>query len=47
MGASDDCSLVLRYELAPVVAVAGDAENIKITYPLDLVVAGAILRCDT
>jgi 2-C-methyl-D-erythritol 4-phosphate cytidylyltransferase len=42
--AGDDCSLVLRYKLAPVVTVAGDAENIKITYPSDLVVAESILN---
>ncbi|MEI6613519.1 MAG: 2-C-methyl-D-erythritol 4-phosphate cytidylyltransferase [Chrysiogenales bacterium] len=40
----DDCSLVLRYMLAPVVTVPGDPTNIKITYPLDLAVAEAILR---
>ena len=42
--AGDDCSLVLRYKLAPVVTVAGDAANIKITYPTDLIVAEAIIR---
>ena len=41
--ASDDCSLVLRYKLAPVVTVLGDPTNIKITYPQDLAVAEAIL----
>jgi 2-C-methyl-D-erythritol 4-phosphate cytidylyltransferase len=43
-GASDDCSLVLRYKLAPVITVDGDVGNIKITYPQDLVVADAIIR---
>lgn len=42
--ASDDCSLVLRYKLAPVVAVLGDPGNIKITYPQDLAIAEAILK---
>ena len=42
--AGDDCSLVLRYGLAPVVAVAGTPSNIKITYPQDLVIAEALLR---
>jgi len=42
--AGDDCSLVLRYGLAPVVTVDGDAANIKITYPGDLVMAEAILQ---
>ncbi len=41
--AGDDCSLVLRYKLAPVVTVAGDPDNIKITYPSDFIVAEAIL----
>ncbi len=43
-GAGDDCSLVLRYKLAPVVTIEGDPANIKITYPLDLVVAESIIR---
>ena len=42
--ASDDCSLVLRYNLAPVVTVGGDAANIKVTVPPDLVIAEAILK---
>jgi 2-C-methyl-D-erythritol 4-phosphate cytidylyltransferase len=42
--ASDDCSLVLRYKLTPVVTVDGDMTNIKITYPEDLLIAEAILR---
>jgi 2-C-methyl-D-erythritol 4-phosphate cytidylyltransferase len=42
--AGDDCSLVLRGRLAPVVAVAGDVNNIKITYPEDLAIAEAILN---
>jgi len=42
--ASDDCSLVLRYNLAPVVTVDGDPDNIKITCPSDLIVAEAISR---
>ncbi|MCJ7525977.1 MAG: 2-C-methyl-D-erythritol 4-phosphate cytidylyltransferase [Candidatus Aminicenantes bacterium] len=41
--AGDDCSLVVRYGLAPVVTVAGDPANIKITYPQDLAIAEAIL----
>jgi len=43
-GASDDCSLVRRYDLAPVVTVMGDPANIKITYPQDLAIAEAILK---
>lgn len=41
--AGDDCSLVLRFALAPVATVAGDPSNIKITYPQDLQIAEAIL----
>jgi 2-C-methyl-D-erythritol 4-phosphate cytidylyltransferase len=40
--ADDDCSLVLRYRLAPVKTVEGDPGNIKITYPQDLAIAEAI-----
>ncbi|MCX6557196.1 MAG: 2-C-methyl-D-erythritol 4-phosphate cytidylyltransferase [Candidatus Aminicenantes bacterium] len=42
--AGDDCSLVLRYRLAPVLTVEGDPGNIKITYPQDLAIAEAILK---
>jgi 2-C-methyl-D-erythritol 4-phosphate cytidylyltransferase len=45
--AGDDCSLVLRYRLAPVLTVEGDATNIKITYPQDLAIADAILKTVT
>jgi 2-C-methyl-D-erythritol 4-phosphate cytidylyltransferase len=45
--AGDDCSLVLRYRLAPVVTVPGDPNNIKITYPSDLIVAEAMLNSVT
>jgi 2-C-methyl-D-erythritol 4-phosphate cytidylyltransferase len=41
--ANDDCSLVLRYKLAPVVTVLGDPINIKITYPQDLIIAKALV----
>jgi 2-C-methyl-D-erythritol 4-phosphate cytidylyltransferase len=42
--ASDDCSLVLRYKIAPVVTVDGDLRNIKITYPEDMVIAEAFMK---
>ena len=42
--ASDDCSLVLRYNLAPIATVPGDPGNIKITVAQDLVLAEAILK---
>jgi len=44
--ATDDCGIVLRY--LPEVEVhiaAGSERNIKITYPRDVVVAEALLRC--
>jgi 2-C-methyl-D-erythritol 4-phosphate cytidylyltransferase len=44
--ATDDCGMVLRY--LPDVKVhiaAGSERNIKITYPRDLAVAEALLRC--
>src|SRR6516165_7747096 len=44
--ATDDCGIVLRY--LPEVKVhitAGSERNIKITYPRDLAVAEALLRC--
>jgi 2-C-methyl-D-erythritol 4-phosphate cytidylyltransferase len=42
--ASDDCSLILRYRLAPVHVVEGDPNNLKITYPRDLTVAERLLH---
>ncbi len=42
--ASDDCSLVLRFRLAEVYVVPGSPTNIKITYPLDLILAEQIVR---
>ncbi|WP_199039857.1 IspD/TarI family cytidylyltransferase [Glycomyces salinus] len=45
--ATDDCSVVLRYlPHIPVAAVAGDERNLKVTEPLDLAVAGALLEAD-
>ncbi len=41
--APDDCSLVLKYGLSPVVTVDGDPRNIKITYSYDLDIARALL----
>lgn len=42
--ATDDCSLVLDLNLAPVYVVEGSQMNIKITYPFDLQVAQKILE---
>ncbi|WP_067932214.1 2-C-methyl-D-erythritol 4-phosphate cytidylyltransferase [Alicyclobacillus kakegawensis] len=41
--ASDDCSLVLRFQLAPVHVVEGDVRNLKVTYPADLALAERLL----
>jgi len=43
-GASDDCSLVFKYSLAPVYVIDGAEENIKITYPADIKRAESFLR---
>lgn len=40
---TDDCSLVVKYTHSPVYLVMGDYQNIKVTHPIDLVVASAIL----
>lgn len=41
---TDDCGLVLHYELAPVKVVAGDVNNIKITYPSDIYLADRLFQ---
>ena len=42
---TDDCSVVLRFRPGvPVVTVAGDERNLKVTDPADLAVAEALLR---
>jgi 2-C-methyl-D-erythritol 4-phosphate cytidylyltransferase len=48
LGATDDCSLVLRHvPLARVVAVAGDEINLKITTSIDLVLADRMIQMRT
>ena len=42
--ATDDCSLVFRYQLAEVLVVPGSLDNMKITYPSDLRLAETILE---
>jgi 2-C-methyl-D-erythritol 4-phosphate cytidylyltransferase len=42
--ATDDCSLILHFDLAPVVVVEGSPMNIKITYPFDLEVAEKLVE---
>jgi len=46
--ATDDATVVLRYLPGVAIAVVpGDAENLKITEPLDLFVAEQLLRLRT
>jgi 2-C-methyl-D-erythritol 4-phosphate cytidylyltransferase len=48
LGATDDCSLVLRYVPgARIAAVAGDEVNLKITTKIDLVLADRMLQMRT
>ena len=42
--ATDDCGLILKYNLDKVYIVKGDEKNIKITYPSDLIIAENILE---
>lgn len=44
--ATDDCSLILEFKLAPVYVVEGSPLNIKITYPMDIQMAESILAAD-
>ena len=44
--ATDDCSLILRLNLAPVCVIEGSPLNIKITYPVDLQMAEKILEIE-
>lgn len=41
---TDDCSLVMKYNLADVYVVEGDENNIKITYPNDLLLAESLIK---
>jgi len=43
-GATDDCSLILKLNLAPIYVVDGSPLNIKVTYPMDLQLAEKILE---
>ena len=44
INATDDCSPVLKYNLADIFIVEGDNINIKITYLLDIKIAEEILK---
>ncbi|MCG8277394.1 2-C-methyl-D-erythritol 4-phosphate cytidylyltransferase [Stenotrophomonas sp. NLF4-10] len=41
---TDDCGLILHYSLSDVEVVAGDVNNIKITYPSDIYLADRIFQ---
>lgn len=45
-GATDDCSLILKLDLASIYVVEGSPLNIKITYPMDLQMAEKILELE-
>jgi len=42
--APDDCSLILRYQLANVTVIDGSESNLKITYPIDLFIADKLFQ---
>ncbi len=44
--ATDDCSLILRLDLAPIYVVDGSNLNIKITYPIDLHLAQKVVELE-
>lgn len=44
---TDDCGLILRYGLGKVKVVAGDINNIKITYPSDIYLADRLFQLRT
>lgn len=41
---TDDCALVLKYGLAPILVVRGDESNIKVTYPEDIFLADRLFQ---
>lgn len=41
---TDDCGLIIKHNLAKVFVVNGDIDNIKITYPNDIIIAERILN---
>lgn len=41
---TDDCGLIIKYNLAKVYVVNGDEENIKITYPSDIYMADRLFQ---
>lgn len=41
---TDDCGLIVKYNLADVFVVDGDVENIKVTYPSDIFMADRLFQ---
>lgn len=41
---TDDCGLILKYNLSEIFVVKGSTSNIKITYPIDLEIAKLIVK---
>lgn len=41
---TDDCGLIIKYQLGKVFVVNGDIENIKITYPSDIFLADRLFQ---
>ena len=41
---TDDCGLIVKYNLADVYVVEGDIENIKVTYPSDIFMADRLFQ---
>ncbi|MGH8270873.1 MAG: 2-C-methyl-D-erythritol 4-phosphate cytidylyltransferase [Gammaproteobacteria bacterium] len=44
---TDDCGLILHYDLGKVKVVAGDVNNIKVTYPSDIYLADRLFQLRT
>ena len=44
VGFTDDCGLILKYNLSDVYIVQGDPDNIKITYPSDIFLADKLFQ---
>lgn len=44
---TDDCGLIVKYNLAPVYVVKGSSENIKVTYKSDIYIADRLFQLRT
>lgn len=41
---TDDCGIIVKYNITPVYIVPGDINNIKITYPVDMYIADKLFQ---